>query len=468
MTHQILVPFRGEGAGVGELTWAQRGIWRSIQRQGSSEYLGGTSVLPAGTTVQNLVVALRFVMSRHQALRTRLTFGEDGDARQRLFAEGELPLEVVDAGADDPAAVAEVVRIRYQSTDFDYAGEWPVRTAAICVDGVPTHTVAVYSHLVIDAHGLTALMTDLATMDPATGEPTVPMTAIQPLAQARQQSTPAARRQTEGAVRHWARVLRTATPQRFGESTDPREPRYWGMSYHSPASDRAMRAIAARDGTDTSPVLLAAYAVALARTVSTNPIVLQIAVSNRFRPGCAESVSALAQASPCLIDIADVTFDQAVGRAYQAAMATYLNAYYDPLRRVAMVAQVQEERGERIDLECYFNDRRDPDRTRDATVPTMAEIVAALPASTLSWGPHTSVPQPKLYLNVDDAPDGVEFTMIADTRHIAPADMSAIVRTVEAVVVEAAADGTTPTGVSCAAPSERAPSAHTPSEQASV
>jgi hypothetical protein len=461
MTHRILVPFRGEGSGVGELAWAQRGIWRSIQRQGSSEYVGGVVALPAGATVEAVVVALRFVMSRHQALRTRLVFGADGEPRQRLSADGELPLEIVDASTDDPAVVAREVQKRYESTDFDYETEWPVRTAAIRVGDVVTHTVAVYNHLVIDAHGLTALMADLATMDPATGESPVPVTAIQPLAQAEQQNTAGARRQTEAAVQHWARVLRAATPQRFGESRDPREPRYWTVRYRSPASDRAMRTIAARDGTDTSPVLLAAYAIALARTVTTNPIVVQIAVSNRFRPGCAGSVSALAQASPCLIDVADITFDQAVGRAYQAAMATYLNAYYDPLRRVAMVERVREERGEPIDLESYFNDRRDPDRTRDRVVSTLAEIRSAVPAGTLSWGPHTSVPQPKLYLNVNDAPDGVEFAMIADTHHIAPADMAVIVRTVEAVVVEAAADGTTPTRVP-AAPSEQAPSEQAP------
>jgi hypothetical protein len=451
MTHQILVPFKGDGAGIGELTWAQRGIWRSMQRQGSSDYLGGAVRLPDGTTIDQLVTGLRFVLSRHQALRTRLTFGEDGDPRQQVFASGEVAMEVVDAGDRDPAVVAEEVRIRYQSTDFDYAGEWPLRTAVVCVDGVPVYQIAVYCHLVIDAHGLSALFADLATMDPVTGESPNPVTAIQPLEQAAQQATRSAARQTDAAVRHWARVLRTASPARFTGSNDHREPRYWGMTYFSPAADRAMRAIAARLGTDTSPVLLAAYAVALARTVSTNPIVLQIAVSNRFRPGCAESVSALAQASPCLLDIADRTFDEAVGMAVKAAMTTYLHAYYDPLPRAAIVARVNEERGETIDIDCYFNDRRDADRSRDGgTPPTIAEIEAAVPDSRLSWGPHTSVPQPKLYFNVNDATDGVEFTMIADTHHVAPADMAAIVHTLESVVVAAARDGTVATGVTSA------------------
>jgi hypothetical protein len=451
MTHQILVSFKGEGAGIGELTWAQRGIWRSMRRQGSSDYLGGAVRLPDGTTIDQLIAGLRFVLSRHQALRTRLTFGEDGDPRQQVFASGEVAMEIVDAAEQDPAVVAAEVQNRYESTDFDYRNEWPLRTAAICRADVPIYYIAVYSHLVLDAHGLNVLVADLATMDPATGESPNPVTAIQPLEQAAQQSTRAAARQSDAAVRHWARVLRTASPVRFAGSTDHREPRYWGMTFFSPAADRAMRAIAARLGTDTSPVLLAAYGVALARTVSTSPIVLQMAVSNRFRPGCAESVSALAQASPCLLDVADSTFDEAVAKAVTAAMTTYLHAYYDPLRRVAMVAQVNEERGEPIDIECYFNDRRDADRSRDSQAPpSIAEIEAAVPGSRLSWGPHTSVPQPKLYLNVNDAADGVEFTMIADTHHISPADMAAIAYTLESVVVDAARDGTVSTGVAAA------------------
>ena len=51
MAHQILVPFRGEGAGTAELTWAQRGIWRSIVHQGTSDFLGGVTQLPEGLAV---------------------------------------------------------------------------------------------------------------------------------------------------------------------------------------------------------------------------------------------------------------------------------------------------------------------------------------------------------------------------------------------------------------------------------
>jgi Condensation domain len=447
MANQILVKFRGEGSGVGRLTWGQRGVWRSISRQGSSQYVSGVAPAMPGITVEYLADSLGFLMGRHQSLRTRLVFDADGDPQQQVFESGEIALEIVEVGDADPATVADEVRDRYVSYDFDYAQEWPVRMAAVCRDGVPTHLVAVYNHLAVDAHSLLALMDDLTTRDPQTGAASGPVTATQPLEQAAQQQSPAAQRQTDAALRHWGRVLRTVTPERF-DRREEEEPRFWDLAYYSKAADLAMRSIAARLGTDTSPVLLAAYGVAMASTIGRNPVVLQLAVSNRFRPGFAGAVSPIAQSSPCLLDVADITFDQAVARAYRAAMATYLNSYYDPLQRVALYEAVNAERGAEIDVQVYFNDRRDQNRDEKSDqVPTAAEIEAALPASRLTWGPRSSMRQPTFYLDVNDAPDGVEFTITADTRYVAPDGMAAFVRAMESTVVEAARHTSVETGV---------------------
>jgi hypothetical protein len=103
-----------------------------------------------------------------------------------------VPLEVVDVGSgEDPAEVAEALRMRYEERNFDYEHEWPVRLAVIREGGAPTHAVAVYLHLAVDAMGMTALLADLAGRDPRTGAAPGPLTALQPLAQARLQRQPA-------------------------------------------------------------------------------------------------------------------------------------------------------------------------------------------------------------------------------------------------------------------------------------
>jgi Condensation domain len=452
-TTRIMVQFAGEGAGTGELTWAQRGIWRTIERQGASEVMGGVAPLAPGATVDRVAASLRFIMGRHQSLRTRLRFDADGRPRQELASSGEIGLELVEAGDANPAEVAEAVHQRYERTDFDYASEWPVRMAVVTQRGVPTHAVAVYCHLAIDAHGLEVLMADLSTLDRSTGRSDTPVSGIQPLELARRQGEPATLRQGEASLRHWERLLRSIPPRRFGESADKREPRYWEIGYTSPAARLASRAIAAREDVDTTPVLLAAFAVALARTTGNNPAVIQLAVNNRFRRGFATTISPVAQTGLCAIDVAGIEFTEAIVRAGLAAIGAYKYAYYDPDERLALYARVDAERGEAVDVACYFNDRRQQDRKRAVgRVPSAEEIRAAVPLAEHRWVDRTDHPQPGLYLNVDETPQALRFTMMVDTHCLSPADITALVREVEAVAVEAALDPAATTGI----PAERA------------
>ena len=63
MTESIMVRFAGDGEGVGQLTWAQRNIWRMMQMLGTPEMVGGAMPLEEGTTVEHIVHLLSFIMS---------------------------------------------------------------------------------------------------------------------------------------------------------------------------------------------------------------------------------------------------------------------------------------------------------------------------------------------------------------------------------------------------------------------
>src|SRR5262249_7091320 len=185
IAERILVRFDGEGSGVEELTWAQIGFWQAIEGSGRSRAMGGVAPVPPGFTVDDAVEMLRFIVSRHQALRTRLRFDEPGKPpKQVCETSGEVALEVVDAGDADPAEVAEAVLARYREVDFDYEHEWPVRMAMIRKNGVLTHASALYLHLSMDFGGLVALLADLDARDPVTGAPAGPVTGPTPLARA--------------------------------------------------------------------------------------------------------------------------------------------------------------------------------------------------------------------------------------------------------------------------------------------
>src|SRR5216683_892987 len=440
MPERVLVRFEGDGPGAGELTWGQLAIWGVMQDQRSSLHLSGVHPLRAGTSVDDVAAGVRYLMSRHPSLRTRLSFGADG-MRQVLAASGEVAVDIVDAGDADPAGTAGAVARRFESTNFDYACEWPLRLAVVRQRGVLTHRVLSLCHLAADGSGAMALVEDLAVRDRA-AQPPVP--GMQPLEQARWQRSPAGRRHSDAALRYWERLLRSIPARGPGGSGGMCQPRFQEGVYRSPAMYLAARAVAVRTRFSISAVLLAALAAALGEVTGNNPVVLQLVVSNRFRRRLAATVSPVAQPWLCVIDAAGITFDEAVTRAWRSATAAAKHAYYDPVRQQELLGRVGRERGGETDIAYTYNDRRVVTRqAADDTAgppPAGQELRAALPRSTLRWDPKPDLRNPHLSINALDVPGAVEIAILTDTRRVPLADVEACLRIMEAVLVRAALD----------------------------
>lgn len=436
MNETILVPFHGDDGGVDTLSWGQREIWRPMMAVGSSFPLCAAFPAPPGATVASIADMLRLIVGRHQSMRTRIVTDADGTPRQHVATSGSVPLEIVRVAGDE-AAAAEAARWQrhYSDANFDHPREWPVRMAVVLDDDVATHVVAAYSHVASDMHGLDALIADvIAGGTGALGTP--------PLAQVRQQRTAAGQRENTLALRHADKVLRAVPAPRFRESTDPRRPRWWQVGLRSPAAHLAMRAVAARTRVHTTPVLLAAFAVALCRVTGTAVTATKLLVNNRFRPGFATSVSPLAQSNVAAIDVAERTFDEVVGVAWRAVTVAARYSYFDPDQMTELVARVSDERGADVAVDVTFNDRR---RTPPApftmdALPTESALAAARERTTVWWEPPLDLYDHTAYLFVNDAPDAVDCLLCADTHRLSPADMESVVRSLEDVLVAAALD----------------------------
>jgi hypothetical protein len=171
-------------------------------------------------------------------------------------------------------------------------------------------------------------------------------------------------------------------------------------------------------------------------------------VSNRFRRELADCVSPLAMPCPCVIDVADATFDEVVTRAWRAAVVAYKFAYYDPRDREELVRRVTADRGEEIDLSCYVNDRRlGSQQEPGPELPTAEQIREARTQSRLTWGYQRDVPSARCFLHIDNVPGTVHCELRADTHYLAPADMEACLLGLESVLVDAALDPAARTGV---------------------
>jgi hypothetical protein len=428
----MTVSFSGPGAGSGDLTWGQREILPILLRDGSSFSIGGWMPLPGGRTAAGVAADLRYLMGRHASLRTRLRRPPGGPPRQEVADRGQARLVVRDAGDGDPLAAARALHAELNEPAFDWDREWPIRWGVIVTGGQATHLVSVISHLAADGEGVRALLDDLTERDR-------PAPALSPLELARRQAGPAARRQNAAALAYWERLVREVPARRFDQSAECRSPRYWQVFYDSPATFLAVQVVAARTGASTSTVLLAGYALALAQATGRGPAVIQTVVSNRFRPGLAGLVSPLTNFGLCVIDVAGAGFAGVVGRAFQASMRAYKYAYCDPVQRAALIAAVSAERGEDIDLGCFVNDRRMDSRTEPGhDLPSAREIEAAREKSALTWGERTDDERERCYLHINNVPGTIQLELLGDTRCVTRPDQAALLRAIEAAIVDAA------------------------------
>ena len=451
VAERVPVDFSGDGAGVDEMSWGMWEIWHAMDGQNSSLPIGGRIPLAPGTALADVAEELRYLMTRFPSMRTRLRFDAAGRPTQELFGSGRIALEVYDAedsgdtGDTDPDDVALAVELRYRHTGFDYTDEWPVRMAVVRRHGLPSHLVTIMDHLVTDAVGAMMMLRQVKDRD------TAPVTGLQQLEQARWQNSPAGQRQNDKALRYWEGVLRAIPARRLPDSTDPRRPRHWSAEFSSPALYSALPVIAARTGTDAAAVMLTVFAVALNRITGINPVLVRPVVNNRFRPGLADVVCMVAQAGVSVLDVADATVDEAVARTGRGTMTAFKYAYFHPEDLRALVARVSRERGEEVDVACFFNDRateyRRPDDGPARTAPELEEALRkARGDSVFRWTARRDDPVERLYISVDDAPGSLRIELHVDTRFFSPADTEALARGMDEVAVEAALDPSARTG----------------------
>ncbi|HTJ35124.1 MAG TPA: condensation domain-containing protein [Dactylosporangium sp.] len=431
---RISVPFAGDGAGTGGLTWGQQQVWRAMIEVNTSMSMGGVVPVADGRTVEDFAQELRFFMSRYPAMRTLLRIAPGGATTQEVFAEGEAFLEVHDApSAEDAAALAADVHAGWKARNFEYTREWPIRMAVVRAGGAVTHVVVMVCHIAADGGGLGIMIRDLAqrdTLGPAS------VAGHFEVAEAQR----AGGRTTDNAMRYWETQLRAIEPQRFAGYAEAGGERFRQFLWRSTALFAASERLAALLSIDAGPVLLAAYGVAFGRvTGRTGPFASQVIVGNRFRPGLAEVVSPLAQNGLVVFDAAGVSAAEAVARARQASMSASKYAYYDPDTRLALIDRIGKERGEPMDLAVFYNERRAGLRPPE-NPPDEAAIRAARAATEFVRETPMAFFNEKLMINIDELPDVIQIAMEVDTAYLPAADARRLLQEMEDFVVEAALD----------------------------
>ncbi|MEH1016186.1 condensation domain-containing protein [Micromonospora sp. CPCC 206060] len=437
--------FQGGRSRSGPITWGQRAVWLTVDLFRSPQaFVNLRRVLTvsarADVDVPRALRALGALVSRHESLRTRVRL-VDGELRQEAADRGRLPVRVhavAEVPADpDGRAAAELLTWQLGDPRFDHTTEWPIRAALVTVDGRVRQVVVVFSHSTVDFHATETVLRDLRMLVLRGSVPGPPGLQSLDVAEREQQTE---RRRSDRSVAYWVRHFPAFTVGLFEPVGSPTGPRFRRGSLFSSAGYDAVRLIAARHGVSSSTVLLAATAAVTTAMDGQDVCGIVTMANNRFPPQYDTAVSKLNQFGICRIDLADrPDFAALLPRAEQAALDAYRHAYYDPDALAVAFAELGHDSHWMLAPFCYLNDIRLPHEPGSAhTGPDEATLRAAAARSTFRWLEELDGFVWRCRIQIVDAPGAVELVITVDTWYL-PADRAErLLRTVEALLVEAA------------------------------
>ena len=433
--------FQGNRSDSAPMTWGQRAIWKSIRwLDEGAHYFNIRRVMPVpGTlTTDQVIAALEALLTRHEALRTR--FHESHDAwTQEVAATGTLPVELVAAPPGTAREVAEDIGKQLVGRNFHHAREFPFRCTLVLEQDRPAFVVLVFSHLGVDFWGVRELERDLRAL---LGGETTDAPDWQPLDQAGFETEGPGAARGAASVEYWRRTLRTVPPTLFPQVGDEARPgRFVRLGMDSPATAVAATALAERCQVSTGTVLLAATAAVLGAYTGHGTVALQLIAVNRHDDRTRRLVAAMAENALFALQIGDGTFDEAVRRTFLAGMNAYRHAVYDPLAVDEVLAEARELSDGRLNLGCFFNDKRMQDRWESLpAIDGSADELRALTEKTEispvgTWERQDAT----FFLHTAYAPDTCLLYVMADTDLIPEPDIARLLRSFESLLVDSAA-----------------------------
>jgi hypothetical protein len=426
------VAFRGERSGSCGLTWGQKWIWRAVHSQAPElRHLNMSRILavPPGRDLDTVLAGLAALLSRHEGLRTRFSVDETGTPVQMFARRGELPVQVVEAGGDDPEAVAGRVLEGLEALPFTVS-ELSVRVAVVTSDGVPCHVVLTAFHLAVDHRGLAMVAEDLVT-ELAGARPA--LSFLHPLDRVAHEHSAEGRRGSADSLRFWARELdRFPADMLPGPAAPPGQPRFQEVALRSRALHTAVRALAARFGVADGAVLLAFVAVLLAHRYGHRSCGFLLFSHNRFHDAARASATVVQNAPLCL-DVRDRPLRRLLADAHRRSAVAALAGQYDPDDLAPLLARAGADAP---DLSCALNLNFPGPRTEPT--PRDIERADALRAETrtLRRGgiDHDDM---RFYLTAFHDTDHTEITLRADTTVLPDDEIHTFLRNLETAVVAA-------------------------------
>lgn len=376
----------GRGGWRGPSTWGQQYMYEAYSTLGgSTSYINLVLdlPLPPGTTVASALGALRDLLLRHEALRTRFDLLPDGRLNQQVLDPATLevrpaPAHAVGDDREGPAGVDLLAR------------RWPIAACLRAYDGHPAGLRLLLTHVAVDDHALGLLREDFRRIlaggpaaDPVTGRG-------RPRDRAAAEATPQGQAIADRSLRFIEDQLASAPRTMFpGPPREALAPRYRMAELVSPAGLVALRAVSARLHVFPGAVLSTVYAALLAARTGHDRCTLLYVLGNRMNRKDAGYVGQLTQPTVLTLSGLDGRLETTVRSAAGLILDGTRTGRYPVRRFLRTVRDVDRRRGIRVDLGCTFNLVRDqrPGRPGSGPPPPPGPSTPLRDRTTLRWGP---------------------------------------------------------------------------------
>ncbi|WP_217213919.1 condensation domain-containing protein [Streptomyces sp. AC550_RSS872] len=351
------ISFHGDGSGTYDLTWSQQQVCFWMEQAApyfSQMNLGGLAHVDGATRVDDVAAALKLLIERHEALRTRIILDSSGVYRQAVHRSGKLPLDIRECATEKEAAsiLAEMRAVPFTEV------EWPLRVAVLVSAGEVQWVALCLSHMASDGWGKDVLcreLVDLASPASDRRESVLRRPVIQPREQSdweRVNGESASRR----VEKFWALHLKRFPNDRFPVSTGAAEsPRFPEIMMESRAAAKAIEQISQRDRTTPNTVVIAALSILLGAISNTDLATFRLFCANRRSEASRFSAGNFYQVVPISVEVGNLSFREVATKTWQTTMRAYLLGPGHPDRLSVLEESMVHDLGVDPDLECFIN-----------------------------------------------------------------------------------------------------------------
>jgi Condensation domain len=438
--------FAGAAGGTFPATWSQREFWWTINqhRPGGFYQIWLTFRLPEPWPVDEVFDLLRFLIRRHQALRTKVSEDDCGRLWQVVADMGSLPVRIENLpnGADIDQFTTGV-REEFWAAEPDLRRDFPLKLAIVMSAGMARSIVLVCSHVVLDGASMQVLENELNTLVSKRStrpEMVLPPVSFAPEDQAGEESRPGSLRTSEKSLAYWRSVLMESGPGLCSQAEAGHAP-LWMGSLTSRALGVAEAALMRDAKLGSSAIFMSATCCVLGLITGKSRMTFRLPAANRISITSRDFVGALSQHGIITAELApEATFYELTRLLGRKLVLAYSRTRYDPGDLRQVIKEVETARGAPLDLTYLFNDMHftgirpqahgQPERYENSSGP-----------SAIAWELlHSANSDIKLHVRIRLSPaDGATILdLAADESCLTKPEIERALRAIETLITTAA------------------------------